>query len=177
MRIWSIDPGTKNFAWCLIKPPDKILKMGSMIKTIQDMQKGMIQFSLTLFVDEASKLIKSLKLEEKDLILVERWMPRRGARGNVAESVNLMVGSLFTLCDCNFELVAASTWKNYFNRHYKTKDQQIIDLIKNSHISEHHADAIGIAAHYIETKMKKKEAWKKLKKEAKKWSLENFTAK
>ncbi len=164
--ILAIDPGEKNYAYSYINIIDYTFKTGTLKNTVRNLKKDKTQLFLTLYVEELSKIIQKINLNEKDIVIVERWTPRGARQGTMAETINIMIGSLFTLISCDFELVSASTWKNWFNRNYKTKDQQIWDLIQNPTLTDHQADTIGISAWYMETVLNMENSWNKLLKKA-----------
>lgn len=168
--ILAIDPGEINFAYSLLDMNTYELKDTGLVKnTITDLTKGKVQLYLTLYVEEISKILKRTKIKNNDFVIIERWIPRQSRKGTMPETINMMIGSLFTMCPCDFDLVAASTWKNWFNRNYKNKKQTIFDLIQNDFLTDHQADSIGIAAWYLEWELKIENAWKNILESSKKY--------
>jgi len=144
MKILAIDPGIYNFAYCVVDNKFKITAIGHLDNPIQSIKKDDLMDNLNLFKWDIENLIKKSKLQKKDFVVVERYQSRH--RGIQTELVNIMIGIIAEkLKNSNLILVMPAIWKTYMKRHCSMKKKGMKKLLNLENISEHMADAIGIA--------------------------------
>lgn len=144
MRILSVDPGTTNFAYSIldIKPNlnYKIRKIKMVEKTLTEPNVD-IKDQYLLFEKEFL-----LKVKNVDSFICERFQSR-GMKGNVIESVNMMIGMMVqhmaSIQVKNIKLVTASTWKNRVN-----KITDLKEIYKLARVPNHITDAVCLGLYY-----------------------------
>lgn len=162
MRILSMDPGTTNFAVAAsrIELGDKTrFKLeGTAMLNKKLIHKDMVncRASLNAFLDYMDPLLQ----QDFDCFVVERFQAR-GGKGPTIESINTMLGAMFTRVPHipNVVCYTAGTWKNAFNLFGDLKEmyEDHKDLRKDkstSHIQIHELDA-SLMAFYAAGKVTK----------------------
>jgi len=148
MKILSIDPGIRNFAFSIISDKQDVLLSGHLINTIQNINNEM-ENEILLYKDAISTVLKKAKLKKDDYIVIERYQSR-GHKGTQIEIVNAMIG----ITGCLFErliLIAPVVWKNYMKKKYGTNDMH--KLIKVDGLTPHMADSIGLGSYVMERRL------------------------
>lgn len=122
IKILSMDPGTTNYAWSVMRVG--IIKGKFRIKLIAS---GILQNPIRepLKVMEQAEAYEEeiLSIEDTygpfDAIIMERFQTR-GLKGKTIESIGFMIGRMTACFDLT--LYTAATWKNAFNRVNDLKD-------------------------------------------------------
>lgn len=141
MRILCLDPGSRNFGYCVIEIDEngfQYLEIGQILKTIVNLtalpayRKGPkrkkkiakedrpfdppVQDMLPQF---RKVLMAILKDWNPDEIVVERFQAR-GLKGSTIEAVSIMIGIILLqgyLRKIKVRLITAAQWKNVVNKH------------------------------------------------------------
>lgn len=169
MLILGLDPGTKNFAYSIIKVdsldydflkeeylelPD-IQETGMLKETYEFCKADTMQRDLLLSaVKEVSNLVKQKNI---DVIGFERWMARPGQPvPGWVERLNYTLGALFYSTKIPIYHVQPSAWKVTIKRRYGIESTKT--LFGGKIGTEHEADASLIAVYvhqkYLKTKPK-----------------------
>lgn len=117
--IIGLDPGTKNYAYSIIKVTPWITSKGSTLK-ITPLKTGLLSNTVTSLQD-IQKALSAHLMEVGmlfsdptyicDGIVVEQYQSR-GSRNKLLELVNLMLGGMITRYDyIPLSIFSASTWK------------------------------------------------------------------
>jgi hypothetical protein len=132
MRVLSLDPGTKNFAWSIVEDGE-VLETG-WVETICSVS----QQDAVLFIARFNALVHA---KAADQVVLERFTVRPGRAATPAEAINVMIGALLVGCAVPVDVVQASTWKAWVKRHLHPEGSWWVwpDIE-----SQHEADAAGI---------------------------------
>ena len=124
MRIFSADPGTKNFAFAIT---EHVMVNGKMRSKI--IGTGMLNKALTKLNGDIVKDIKAFERElvairnkyKPDLAAFERFQSR-GLKGTTIECINMMLTIMVQVFSKQSpKLLLASTWKNRVNKRVDLK--------------------------------------------------------
>lgn len=128
VRILSMDPGTNNFAYAIIRC-DGVLPNGSLAgkieqrgfihSTVRDLRGGALREATTAFLSCVDRIVSDYHV---DLWIGERYMLRRGSGGSAIESVNIMLGALVNHLKMPCRIMPASEWKLSVQRVSDTED-------------------------------------------------------
>ena len=113
--ILSFDPGTKNFAYSIIKN-GKCKEIGFLNPTVNDLKNELFMLLVRKFLRQIKRLVQKHK---PDFVIAERYMVRGRFNGAQAECVNVMLGLIAFICQklrIHFQLITAAVWKNQFHR-------------------------------------------------------------
>lgn len=192
MRVIGFDPGKKSkaknsssphtFAYAINDGAGNLLD-SDYIETTLD---SVCSTELNDYKIEMRCLLDWMNLQDDDIFVIERFIPRPGmGRGAAAEYINLMVGMLVCILidmrvpEKNIILVMPSVWKTRFK---KAHDGLLPpDVFKTIYIKSHQADAFGMTEYYLlrkgdlESRAKIKED-KRLVREEKKIERERLKA-
>ena len=146
--ILAFDPGKTNMAYAIHKKTGKkieVLEFGMFKNTITDLKPQNLKDTVKDFNKAVVSLIKKYSVEE---VSMERFISR-GLLGSLAEYICIMQGIIAINKRVKiFNLVAAATWKNSFNKNYNLK--QFYKDAKEHGIIVHEVDAILIGIYYID---------------------------
>ena len=150
-RILSVDPGTRNFGIaCVGVRGNKVDIIANAVLT-NPMYNIADNFPMQkkLFLDEIGMWLAMYK---PDAIIGERFMTR-GLGGPLIEIVSMMNGMLSMLIpDAPFKVISASTWKNKWNRRFKT---QLDQMYKRVRTTPHQLDAGLIGCYGFEVALQR----------------------
>lgn len=157
--ILSIDPGKVNMGYAVIQMTGKnvkILKVGMIKNTIQDLKGYNIKPVVLAFNKEICSLIRKYKITE---LTMERFVSR-GLLGSLSEFICIMQGILAINTRIKvFNLVTAATWKNCFNKSYVLND--FYKEAKALKVEPHEVDAVCIGLYFLNKEIFKRLASKK----------------
>ena len=158
LTILSMDPGTTNHAWSVLKVsrPFKVqvVASGMIENTVKDL-KGNMRPKVLEYVGEIAELVEMYGATH---LIMERYMAR-GMKGATIECVNVMIGAVLSALGLarlgvrgkNALLIPASQWKNEWNRR-----SSLENFYKKVNCVAHQVDSVGIglygAAHWLDEK-------------------------
>ena len=143
MKILGLDPGKRNAFWVLAAPCGvcmDVLDTGQ-LDSAPDVK---VEQRLVCLDAGVRSLLDQL---EVDVVYVERFIARPGMlRGNAAETVNLLIGILWSECrrrHIRMHCIMPSVHKMWIKRRYGGKTAQ--ELFTK--LNEHQADALALATY------------------------------
>ena len=128
MFVLSLDPGSRNFAYCVTSIDEnkfRFLEIGQISNTIVNLtaltrkSKKIVDESVDVmtpkYIKSMSGLLTEYAIQE---IVIERFQAR-GLKGSTIEAVSIMVGILMCIAHnrgLKIRLITAAQWKNQVNR-------------------------------------------------------------
>jgi hypothetical protein len=152
MRIIALDPGKVNFAAAVME--DRKVLETRYLKPIKSLRWDDFNSEAEKFRNHYFSFLESVN---PDCVLAERFMARPGGNGGaVGEPINIMLGMITTINASKgipTHLVTSAQWKNALNSRYGK-----VSKMKEHfpHLSDHEADALGIAVYAMEGELGEK---------------------
>ena len=119
IKVFSCDPGTKNFAMSVIEGTVtesglkiKIIGTCMLNETLQDLTKNVAPV-----LRDFNKRMRFIKKEHKPKLACFERFQSRGLKGKTIEAIGYMLGVIgITFRRANPRFILASTWKNRINK-------------------------------------------------------------